>query len=40
MFGFPKQTLDEWADDLRRAIALAPEHLSAYSLMYEEGTPL
>jgi oxygen-independent coproporphyrinogen-3 oxidase len=36
MFGFPKQTLDEWADDLRRAIALAPEHLSAYSLMYEE----
>ncbi len=40
MFGFPGQTIDEWHSDLDRALALRPEHLSAYSLMYEEGTPL
>lgn len=40
MFGFPNQTLEEWEDDIRQAIALEPEHISAYSLMYEEGTPL
>lgn len=40
MFGFPGQTIDEWRGDLDRALALRPEHLSAYSLMYEEGTPL
>lgn len=40
MFGFPKETLEEWREDLRRAIALNVEQISAYSLMYEEGTPL
>ena len=40
IFGFPKQTLDEWAVDLQNAIELGVEHISAYSLMYEEGTPL
>ena len=40
MFGFPEQTLDEWNEDIAHAIALQPEHISAYSLMYEEGTPL
>ncbi len=40
MFGFPDETLADWTDDLRRALALAPEHLSAYGLMIEEGTPL
>lgn len=40
MFGFPNQTLDEWDEDIAHAIALQPEHISAYSLMYEEGTPL
>lgn len=40
MFGFPGQTLNEWEADIDRAIALAPEHISAYSLMYEEDTPL
>ena len=40
IFGFPKQTLDEWAIDLQNAIELGIEHISAYSLMYEEGTPL
>lgn len=40
MFGFPCQTLAEWEADLAQAIALAPEHISAYNLTYEESTPL
>ena len=40
MFGFPGQTLEEWTSDIRQAVALRPEHISAYSLMYEEGTLL
>ena len=40
MFGFPNQTMDEWATDIDKAIALHPTHISAYSLMYEEDTPL
>ena len=40
MFGFPNQTLNEWRRDIETALTLNVEHLSAYSLMYEEGTPL
>lgn len=40
MFGFPEETLEEWKDDIRQALNLRPEHISAYGLMYEEGTPL
>lgn len=40
MFGFPKETLTDWSYDIDQALALQPEHLSAYSLMYEEGTLL
>lgn len=40
MFGLPGQTVDMWKDDLSEAISMAPEHISAYSLMYEEGTAL
>ncbi len=40
MFGLEGQTLDGWARTLDRAVALAPEHLSLYSLTVEEGTPL
>lgn len=40
MFGFPDETLDDWQYDLNSALALKPDHISAYSLMYEEGTPL
>ena len=40
MFGFPNQTLDEWRHDIESALTLNVEHLSAYSLMYEEGTLL
>ncbi|MBO4664346.1 MAG: radical SAM family heme chaperone HemW [Bacteroidaceae bacterium] len=40
MFGFPNQTLDEWKRDVDKALTLDVQHLSAYSLMYEEGTAL
>lgn len=40
MFGFPDETLQEWKRDLDAAISLHAEHISAYSLMIEEGTPL
>ena len=40
MFGFPDETLADWHSDIRSAIALGVDHISAYSLMYEEGTPL
>ncbi len=40
MFALPGSTADEWLYDLENAIELRPDHLSAYNLMYEEGTPL
>lgn len=40
MFGFPNETLDDWRYDFNTALTLSPDHISAYSLMYEEGTPL
>jgi oxygen-independent coproporphyrinogen III oxidase len=40
IFGWQGQTLADWRDDLRAAIALRPDHLSAYALTVEEGTPL
>jgi oxygen-independent coproporphyrinogen-3 oxidase len=39
IFAIPGQELTDWERDLAEAIALAPEHLSTYSLTYEEGTP-
>ena len=40
MFALPGSTKEEWMHDLETAISLKPDHLSAYNLMYEEGTPL
>ena len=40
MYGLPGETLDSWKEDLQQAIALRPEHISAYHLIYEEGTTL
>ncbi len=40
IYGIPGQTALRWRDTLRRAIDLAPEHLSCYALMYEPGTAL
>lgn len=40
MFGFPDETLAQWEEDIDSALSLDVQHLSAYSLMYEEGTLL
>ena len=40
IFALPNQSLATWADTLERALALGPGHLSLYSLIVEEGTPL
>jgi oxygen-independent coproporphyrinogen III oxidase len=40
MFGFPGHTLERWRTSLERALELEPEHLSAYALTPEPGTPL
>lgn len=38
IYGVPGQTLTQWEDSLDRTIGLAPEHISAYCLTYEEDT--
>ena len=40
MYGLPGESLTDWEADLAQAIALHPEHISAYHLIYEEGTAL
>ena len=39
MYGFPNETLADWQHDIDAVLALNVEHLSAYCLMIEEGTP-
>lgn len=39
MSGIPFQTLGGWEDTLKKVAELGPEHISAYSLIIEEGTP-
>ncbi|MDA8233724.1 MAG: radical SAM family heme chaperone HemW [Clostridia bacterium] len=39
IYGIPGQTMDQWQDSLARAVDLGLEHLAAYSLKIEEGTP-
>jgi oxygen-independent coproporphyrinogen-3 oxidase len=38
IFGVPGQSLESWRRTLERSLRLAPEHLSAYGLTYEEDT--
>lgn len=40
IFALPGQSRQAWELDLRAALALRPDHLSIYSLVYEPGTPL
>ena len=40
MYGFPGETLSQWERDIDSALSLDVEHLSAYCLSIEEGTPL
>lgn len=39
MFSLPNQTMDMWLETLENVTALNPKHISAYSLIVEEGTP-
>jgi len=39
MSAVPKQTLTSYEENLRKIAKLSPEHISAYSLIIEEGTP-
>ena len=40
IYAVPGQRLPAWEVDLERVLALAPDHVSAYSLAFEEGTAL
>ncbi len=40
IYGLPGQSRESWQDTVERALALEPEHISAYGLKVEEGTPL
>jgi len=40
IYGLPGQTMNMWNKTLRQAIDLQVQHISAYHLTYEEGTPL
>ncbi len=40
IFAFPGQDPALWEEDLARALALGPEHLSCYELSFEPGTAL
>ena len=39
VFALPNQTISDWLETLEQVTALQPEHISAYSLIIEEGTP-
>lgn len=39
MWGIPEQTIESYQETLDRVLELGPEHISAYSLILEEGTP-
>ncbi|MBI4234422.1 MAG: radical SAM family heme chaperone HemW [Chloroflexi bacterium] len=40
MYGLPHQSTQQWRATLRQAVAMQPQHLSAYCLTLEEGTPM
>lgn len=40
MIGIPNQTLEEVKDSIEEIVSMEPEHISVYSLILEENTPL
>jgi len=40
IYGTPGESLDDWRRSLETAVALEPDHISAYALVVEEGTKL
>jgi oxygen-independent coproporphyrinogen-3 oxidase len=39
IYGLPEQTLQSWRTTIKRILDLHPEHISAYALTLEHGTP-
>jgi len=39
IYGIPGQTMEQWRESLQRAVYLGTEHIAAYSLKIEKGTP-
>jgi coproporphyrinogen III oxidase-like Fe-S oxidoreductase len=40
IYGAPGESLEDWQHSVRTAIALEPDHISAYALIIEQGTKL
>ncbi|WP_373775766.1 radical SAM family heme chaperone HemW, partial [Porphyromonas loveana] len=40
IYGLPEQTPERWQDNITAICSIAPPHISAYHLIYEEGTSL
>src|SRR4029079_5620582 len=40
IYGTPGETADDWSASLDAALAAAPQHISAYALIVENGTRL
>ena len=40
IYGIPGQTIEDWKLNIEKAVSLGVQHISAYHLIYEEGTPL
>ncbi|KAJ1896236.1 hypothetical protein LPJ66_004113 [Kickxella alabastrina] len=40
IYGFPRQTPDQWQNELETALTHADQHISIYQLTVEPGTPL
>jgi oxygen-independent coproporphyrinogen-3 oxidase len=40
IYGAPGESMGDWSASLAAAVAMEPDHVSAYSLIVEEGTPL
>ncbi len=40
IYGLPTQTMEDWQSTVEQILSLEPEHISAYGLKVEEGTPL
>lgn len=40
IYGLPGQTIDKWEQNIEKALELDVPHISAYHLIYEEGTVL
>jgi oxygen-independent coproporphyrinogen-3 oxidase len=40
IYGAPGESLEDWRESLRAAVELAPDHVSAYALIIEDGTKL